>query len=105
MTTDTVAPTASTPPASPAGGNKVKSARRRLIELVGCIALVGILVLLGPPAGLSSAAWTVFALYLGAMAGLMLRPVPESWVIRRCSGVRRSTAACDFSNFMIVSNN
>ncbi|HRL49379.1 MAG TPA: DASS family sodium-coupled anion symporter [Propioniciclava sp.] len=77
MTTDTVAPTASTPPASPAGGNKVKSARRRLIELVGCIALVGILVLLGPPAGLSSAAWTVFALYLGAMAGLMLRPVPE----------------------------
>lgn len=72
MTTDVAAP-----PTAPAPTHKPKSYQRRLIELGACVALVFLLLAFEPPAGLSAAGWTIFALYLGTMAGLMLRPFPE----------------------------
>ena len=44
--------------------------------------LVPILILSAPvPAGLPLAAWQLFAIYIGAILGLMLRPVPEAVVL------------------------
>lgn len=50
---------------------------KKLLQLGFCVALTLVLLLMPAPAGLSPVAWQVFALYLGAMAGLMLRPFPE----------------------------
>ena len=66
----------------------------RLIKLGLCIAL-GVAVLLIPtPDGLSSAAWQIFALYIGTMAALMLRPFPEPVIFFIVMGV----AGVAFSN-------
>lgn len=40
-----------------------------------------VLLLMAPPAGLSLPAWRLFALYIGAILGLMLRPAPEPAVM------------------------
>jgi DASS family divalent anion:Na+ symporter len=50
---------------------------KRLLQLGFCFALTVVVLLVPAPAGLSPVAWQIFALYLGAMAGLMLRPFPE----------------------------
>jgi len=49
----------------------------QLWQLGFCVALTVVLLLIPAPAGLPLVAWQIFALYLGAMAGLMLRPFPE----------------------------
>ncbi len=44
--------------------------------------LVPVLILLAPvPADLPVAAWKLFAIYIGAILGMMLRPVPEAVVL------------------------
>lgn len=61
--------------ATPSNGQP--SMQSRLLKLAICVAIVIVINLLPAPSGLAPAAWQVFALYLGAMAGLMLRPFPE----------------------------
>jgi DASS family divalent anion:Na+ symporter len=44
--------------------------------------LIPVLILLAPvPAGLPVIAWKLFAIYVGAILGMMLRPVPEAVVL------------------------
>ncbi len=50
-------------------------------KLALCIIIPLIIVLLPPPDGLNVTAWQVFARYIGAILGLMLRPFPEPVVI------------------------
>jgi di/tricarboxylate transporter len=58
-----------------------RAARIRLLKLSIC-ALAPILILLLPvPAGLTIDAWRLFAFYIAAIFGLMLRPLPASAVI------------------------
>lgn len=59
------------------GISLLKSAVKPLV----CIIIPIIIVLLPPPNGLDSQAWYLFALYIGAILGLMLRPLPEPAVI------------------------
>lgn len=63
------------PPAARPTGTAVT--RQSLIKLAACVALTVVLLLLPAPSGLSEQAWQVFALYIGVMAGLLLRPFPE----------------------------
>lgn len=46
-----------------------------------CIAIPAFIVLMPAPAGLAPGAWTLFAIYVGAILGLMLRPFPEPVVL------------------------
>jgi DASS family divalent anion:Na+ symporter len=46
-----------------------------------------ILLLLPVPAGLAKPAWQLFAIYIGAILGLMLRPFPEAVVLLVAIGV------------------
>jgi divalent anion:Na+ symporter, DASS family len=71
--------------ANPAVKNVTKESKRatwiRLLKLLVC-ALAPVLILLLPvPAGLTVDAWRLFAFYIAAIFGLMLRPLPESAVI------------------------
>lgn len=50
-------------------------------KLLICILIPIIICLLPPPSGLELQAWYLFALYIGAILGLMLRPLPEATVI------------------------
>ena len=46
-----------------------------------------VLLLLPVPAGLSVQSWQLFAVYIGAILGLMLRPVPEAVVLLVAIGI------------------
>jgi DASS family divalent anion:Na+ symporter len=47
-----------------------------------CILLVPVVVLMtSPPAGLTVQAWQLFAVYLAAILGIMLRPLPEPVIL------------------------
>lgn len=46
-----------------------------------CVAVPVIIILLPVPAGLTGGAWKLFAVYVGAILGLMLRPFPEPVVL------------------------
>lgn len=46
-----------------------------------CIAVPVLIMLLPAPAGLAVGAWKLFAIYVGAILGLMLRPFPEPVVL------------------------
>jgi anion transporter len=46
-----------------------------------CIAVPAAIIMLPVPPGLSAAAWKLFAVYVGAILGLMLRPFPEPVVL------------------------
>lgn len=72
-TSDRKQPPTSAPPRSTQGA----TSPRRLLKLGICIAITTVLLVIPPPSGLSTTAWQIFALYLGVMAGLMLRPFPE----------------------------
>src|ERR1044072_8400988 len=49
---------------------------------LGVCALVPVIMLLLPvPTGLTREAWHLFAMYLAAILGLMLRPLPEPTVL------------------------
>jgi DASS family divalent anion:Na+ symporter len=50
---------------------------RKLLQLGFCVGLTVVLLLIPAPAGLPLVAWQILALYLGVMAGLMVRPFPE----------------------------
>ena len=53
----------------------------RIIKLAVCF-LVPILILMSPvPQGLSKLAWQTLAVYMGAIFGIMLRPLPEPVVL------------------------
>ena len=68
--------TTAVPPATDTARTGSPTAKS-LLQLGGCILGMVILILIGPPAGLSVAAWRVFALYLATMAALLMRPFPE----------------------------
>lgn len=58
-----------------------ESEKTRLIKLAICF-IVPILILLSPvPQGLSKLAWQTLAVYMGAIFGIMLRPLPEPVVL------------------------
>jgi DASS family divalent anion:Na+ symporter len=64
-------------PASISNEEMKKKAIRAAITI-----LVPVLILLAPvPADLPVAAWKLFAIYIGAILGMMLRPVPEAVVL------------------------
>jgi len=50
-------------------------------KLAVCIVVPAIISLITPPTGLEAKAWYVFSLYIAAILGLMLRPLPEPAVI------------------------
>jgi len=50
-------------------------------KLAVCILIPMGIAMLPPPSGLETKAWYLFALYIGAILGLMLRPLPEPAVI------------------------
>jgi len=60
---------------------------KKLLQLAFCVCLTVILLLMPAPTGLSPVAWQVFALYIGAMAGLMLRPFPEPVIFLLAIGI------------------
>ena len=81
-----------------------------------CVLVAVILLLLPAPAGLSPAAWQLFAVYLAAIFGLVLRPFDEAVILLGAiaaaglafgnmgallSGYASSTTWLVFSAFMI----
>jgi hypothetical protein len=46
-----------------------------------CVLVAGVLLLLPAPAGLSPAAWKLFAMYLAALFGLVLPPFDEAVIL------------------------
>ena len=50
-------------------------------KLLGVILLPVIILMTNPPAGLTVQAWQLFAVYLAAILGIMLRPLPEPVVL------------------------
>lgn len=54
---------------------------RKNWKLAVCVVVPVVISLLAPPNGLALKAWYLFALYIAAILGLMLRPLPEPAVI------------------------
>ncbi len=54
---------------------------RRVISAAVWVGIPIILLLFPPPAGLSVTAWHLFAIYIAAIIGLVLRPLPEAGVL------------------------
>jgi DASS family divalent anion:Na+ symporter len=88
----------------------------KLWKLGVCVAVLLVLVLLPAPAGLSVGAWRLFAVYLAAIVGLILRPFDEAVILiaviaisglafgnlgALLSGYASTTAWLVFSAFMI----
>ncbi|AIF50387.1 DASS family sodium-coupled anion symporter [Pelosinus sp. UFO1] len=59
----------------------------KLIKGLICLGVPGIVLLCPTPAGLKLWAWQLFAVYLGAVLGLILRPVKEPIVLITAMGV------------------
>ena len=59
----------------------------KLIKGLICLGVPGIVLLCPTPAGLKLWAWQLFAVYLGAVLGLILRPVKEPTVLITAMGV------------------
>lgn len=53
----------------------------KLWKSIVCIAVPTTIMLMPVPAGLMAGAWKLFAIYVGAILGLMLRPFPEPVVL------------------------
>lgn len=59
----------------------------RMLKLGACIIIPALIMITPPPPGLSIEAWRLFALYLGAILGLVLRPLPEPAIILAVIGI------------------
>jgi DASS family divalent anion:Na+ symporter len=59
----------------------------KLIKGLICLVVPGIILLCPTPAGLKLWAWQLFAVYLGAVLGLILRPVKEPIILITAMGV------------------
>lgn len=59
----------------------------KIIKSLICLGVPGIVLLCPTPAGLKLWAWQLFAVYLGAVLGLILRPVKEPIVLITAMGV------------------
>lgn len=81
MATDTAARTAAgqnpPPPGPRTDGSTPPDLGKRVIKLGICAAITVLLILVPAPAGLAPIAWRLFALYIGVLAALMMRPFPE----------------------------
>lgn len=60
---------------------------QKLLKGLICLGVPGIVLLCPTPAGLKLWAWQLFAVYLGAVLGLILRPVKEPVVLITAMGV------------------
>lgn len=58
-----------------------QNAKTKLIKLAVCFLVPALILLMPVPAGLSKLAWQTLAVYLGAIFGIMLRPLPEPVVL------------------------
>ena len=88
----------------------------RVWKLGICVLVAVVILLLPPPAGLTVAAWQLFAMYLAAIFGLVFRPFDEAVILLAAiaisglafgnmggllSGYASSSAWLVFSAFMI----
>src|ERR1039458_3798877 len=55
--------------------------KSRIIKGLMCVLITAVMLLLPVPQGLTLLAWRVLAIYLGAVFGICLRPVPEPVVL------------------------
>ena len=62
-------------------GDKDQSKKHNLIKGLICVAITLVILLIPVPAGLTPLAWKLLAIYLGAVFGICLRPVPEPVVL------------------------
>ncbi len=53
----------------------------RIKKSLICIAVALVILVIPPPAGLSATAWQIFAVYVAAILGMILRPFPEPVVL------------------------
>jgi len=58
-----------------------------LKKIIPVILVPGILILIPPPEGLSPLAWKLFAIYVGAILGLVLQPFPEPVIMLSAIGI------------------
>jgi len=54
---------------------------KTVIKGLTCLAVPAVILLFPTPQGLSTDAWRLFAFYIGAIVGLVLRPLPEPVVL------------------------
>ena len=54
---------------------------KNLFKGLVCLAVPALILVFPAPQGLSIAAWHLFAFYLGAILGLILRPLPEPAIL------------------------